>query len=49
MTGVYPHSTPASQVAAMELVGTHGDRIPDKISTKQRLRKIGSVQLLVLF
>ncbi len=42
MTGDYTHSTPESQIAAMELVGTYGDRILDKISTKRRLRKVGS-------
>jgi len=31
MTGIDNNSTPASQVAAMELVGTYGDRMLDKV------------------
>ena len=36
MTGDYTHSTPESQMAAMELVASYKSRILGKISTKRR-------------
>jgi integrase len=38
MTGDYTHSTPESQMAAIELVASYKPRILDKISTKGRMR-----------
>ena len=38
ITGDYTHSTPASRIAAMELVGGYRNRILDKISTKRRTK-----------
>jgi hypothetical protein len=48
-TGDYTHSTPKSQVAAMELVACYKSRILDKISTKRgsKVFAASNCQLLI--